>query len=100
MNKNIKGLIVVGVVGVIAYIVYKKYTTTDFETIAKFMDFKRPQNAPHLPSDYKPMAKDNPDYIKNWARAIKNKQNTFSFNNKQYDTDGGGACRSVNCGYK
>jgi hypothetical protein len=97
MNKNIKGAIVVALIGGIGYVLYKRMFDA-VSIVAKAQDKNFPKGSPHR-SGIKKMFQDNPDYVKNWAKAIKSKSNTFYFNNKKYDVIGGSSCKTENCGY-
>lgn len=89
MNRNVKGAIVVGIVAVAGYIVYKKF----FDPITvvakrKHADFPEKSYSAHL-FDVKSFYKDNPDYVKNWAKSIRQGLSTFYFNGVTYNTTGG-----------
>jgi len=89
MNKNIKGLLVVGAVAVAGYIVYKKfYDPVTFVAKQKAKDFPNKPYSTHL-DDVKSFFKDNPMYVKNWAKAIKAGQPTFMFGGNTFNTVGG-----------
>jgi hypothetical protein len=89
MNNNVKGILVVGGLAVIGYIVYKKlHNPVTFVAKQKAKDFPNKPYSEHL-YDVKSYFKDNPMYVKNWAKAIKEGQSTFMFGGNTYNTKGG-----------
>lgn len=87
MNKNVKGAIVVGIVGILGFIAYKKLGKKDsVKIVAKYLDTT--YGGDHYLS-VKKMYQDNNGYVDNWAKAIQDGSATFQFNDKLFWTQGG-----------
>lgn len=84
MNKNLKGAIVVLLVGGLAYFYYKK-ANDPRALVVKQLDADFGVDSQHGSFVY------NADinYIKAWASAIKSGASTFTYNGKTYNTKGG-----------
>ena len=90
MNKNLKGLLVVGGVAIIGYIVYKKLIYDPIKVVAThyYLRDSKTSYEDYLKS-VKRYYNDNPDYVKNHAKAIKKKQPEFTFDGKTFLTSTG-----------
>jgi hypothetical protein len=82
MNKNVKGLIAVLIVGAIVFVVYKKFGNTKKNDASYIVSSGKHGNVEALMTFDK-------DYIKAWANAIRNKQETFTLKGVKYNTQGG-----------
>lgn len=82
MNKNIKGLIAVAIVGAIVFVVYKKFGHTKSNNVKEIV-----KSGNH--GSYDTLMTLGDDYIKAWANAIRNNQETFTLKGVNYNTKGG-----------
>jgi hypothetical protein len=83
MNSNLKGILVVGVIGVGVYFAYKKLLPSNKIIVTKRLD-----------SDFGGSHKDFVDsldkgYVDAWAKAIKQNEETFMYNGSEHWTKGG-----------
>jgi len=86
MNKNTKGAIVVGVVLLLGFIVYKKFGKPDSrKVVIKYLDATFGGKHDDFVNSV------NKGYVDNWSIAIMNGKETFEFNGKTYITKGGTA---------
>jgi hypothetical protein len=84
MNKNIKGLIVVAIVGVLGYVAYKKFILPNSKKVViAYMDSTF--GGSH--EDF--VNKADKVYIDSWAKAIMDGKTTFDANGITYVTKGG-----------
>ena len=87
MNKNVKGLISVLVVGGLGYFIYKNFISKSSKaTVIKYLNSTFP-DTDH--TDF--VNKADKGYIDAWAKAIDNGKATFIYNGKTYHTSGGTA---------
>jgi hypothetical protein len=90
MNNNVKGILVVGGLAVIGYIAYKKIYDNPIKVVARhrhMSDLTVPYQEHY--NIIKGFYNDNPDYIKNRAKALKKKQPYYTFNGKTFLTSTG-----------
>jgi hypothetical protein len=86
MNRNVKGIIVVGVVIGLVFFAYKKFVKPDnVKVILQYLEKVYGKNENRKANLY---AADK-GYIDSWANAIKKNSNTFKFGDKIYLTVGG-----------
>ena len=91
MNKTTKAIIVIAILGGGTYFFWDKFLSPK-ALVAKRLDTDFPENKPHRQwVNYQ--YKINPDYIKNWVKAIKKGETKFTFNNKEYYVQGGSATK-------
>jgi hypothetical protein len=86
MNKNIKGLIAVAIVGALGYMAYKKFGQPNSKKVViNYMDATFGFNEAHAEFV------NNADkvYVDNWSEAIMNGKDTFVYNGVTYNTRGG-----------
>lgn len=87
MNKNIKGLIAVAIVGVLGYLAYKKLgKPNSIEVVKSYLNSIYGEIEGGRINVLKTMDK---GYIDNWSEAIMNGKNDFEYNGKIYHTKGG-----------
>jgi predicted negative regulator of RcsB-dependent stress response len=88
MNKNIKGLIVVLIVGGAAYFAYKNFSKDKYKKIViNHLDANFGKDIDHTNF----INNANKDYVKEWAKAITKGLSTFVYGGKTYKTNGGTA---------
>ena len=88
MNKNIKGLIVVLIVGGAAYFAYKNFSKDKYKKIViNYLDATFGKDIEHT----KGINKADKGYVKEWAKAITKGLSTFVYGGKTYSTNGGSA---------
>lgn len=88
MNKNVKGLIVVLIVGGAAYFAYKNFSKGRYKKIViNHLDANYGKDLDH--TDF--INKANQGYVKEWAKAITKGLSTFVYGGKTYNTIGGSA---------
>jgi len=84
MNKNVKGIIVVAVVGLLSYLAYKKFGKPDSrKVVTKYLDAT-------FGGDHTAFVnKADKGYIDSWSEAIMNGSTTFVYNGTTFVTRGG-----------
>ena len=89
MSKSVRnGIIVVAIVAVAGYIAIKKFLLPDSrEVIIKYLDATFGYDPEHT-TDVNSWDK---GYVDAWSKALMNGQSTFSYNGKNYNTNGGTA---------
>jgi TctA family transporter len=88
MNKNVKGLIVVAIVGVLGYVAYKKFILPNSKKVViAYLDSMFGITQEH--KDF--VNKADKVYIDSWSKAIMNGKPTFDANGTTYETNGGRA---------
>jgi hypothetical protein len=86
MNKNVKGIIAVAIVGVIGYVTYKKFVKPDSKKVViAYLDSTFGKDAKH--TDFVNGA--GASYIDSWAKAIMSGSDTFTDSGNTYITNGG-----------
>jgi hypothetical protein len=84
MNKNIKGIIAVLVIGGLGYFAYKKLgKPKSVDVVSNYLDSIFGGDSKEKVSKF------DKGYVDNWSEAIMNGSQTFEYNGKTYITKGG-----------
>jgi uncharacterized protein YxeA len=83
MNNNLKGLIAVLIVGGAVFLAYRMANKGNLKYARRIIKDE------NYGGDESVLISFDEDYLKEWAKASKNKQQTFSYKGTNYNTKGG-----------